>query len=136
MKLKFLLITLLVTFSQFALANIDAKSFTGTFKTKTCSFSDADTATITLNANILTVTFAGDINKAQFYTESVDFDDAVIEVKKDSFTITNEYFTKLEDGISPVMRTKIARSATGNRVRLNSLNFERGSESTCVLYRK
>lgn len=95
----------------------------------------AKEATITLSNNVLKVIFADDAYVTEeIFVESAEFSDSVVQVSKESFSITNLHFFKFEG--APVMKTRIARSATGNRVRLDSVNFEINAKSECVLYRK
>ena len=137
MKSKFLIMTMLIVFSQPSLANVEAESFTGTFKTTDCTFSKAKTVTITLVDSVLKLEFNGDKTRKEIFTESMSSEFESVQVLTESFAITNLFFIKLDTATgSPVSKTKITRSVTGNQIRINSINYERNSTSECFLYRK
>jgi hypothetical protein len=137
MKSKLIQIAFLLMFTQLTQAAVAPESFTGSFSVGECSISKADSATITYNGESLNVRFADGAMVADIYSQSTDFDFSQVKVTQDSFTLTNEYFVKVNVGMHlPVLRVRIAQSATGNRVRLSTLYYDTNTTSECVLYRK
>jgi hypothetical protein len=133
-----LLAALLFTYSSLTFASVDPQTFTGKFTVGTCTMSPAKKAEIELTNNTLIIKFEND-EGPHTSLKLEDYSDEIIgmKVSTESFTLTNEFYAKMEEGkTQPIMTTKIARSATGNRVRLSVVTFEDNSKAECVLYRK
>ena len=118
-------------------SSVDPKSFTGKFTVGDCSLSIEEQAGIILEDGLLKLFFEGSRSSSvEIVTEYTEEDYAVIMVKSEPHTLINEYFVKVNDGmLLPVQQIKIARSATGNRVRITSLTYETNMKNECVLYR-
>lgn len=134
--MKFLISMLTMTLVFSTQAAVDASSFTGAFKTGDCTLSQSDRAKITFNGQSLIVKFEDQTISTEIFVKSFEEDFAVVKVTEESFSLTNEYFAKVNVGmLLPVMKTQIARSATGNRIHLSTLHYETNMKYECVLYR-
>lgn len=135
--MKYIIFALAMTISTATQAVIEANSFIGNFKVGKCALSDSESAQITYNGQSLIVKFAGQNISTEIFLKSFDEEFASVRVSEESFSITNEYLAKLNEGmLLPVLKTRIARSATGNRVRLSTLYYETNMKSECILYRQ
>lgn len=135
--MKFLILMLTVTLAITSQAAVDSSSFTGSFKTSDCTLSQSDSAKITFNGQSLIVKFADQTISTEIFVNSFEEDFAVVKVTEESFSIANEYFAKVNVGmLLPIMKTRIARSATGNRIHLSTLHYETNMKYECSLYRK
>ncbi len=137
MKLKLIVIALFLSFSKLTQASVEPESFTGTFSTGDCSLSKAESASISFNGKSLNVKFAGDHAATEIFLETFEEAFSRMTATQESFAISNEYAAKVNEGMYlPVVIITLARSATGNRVRLSTLHYETNMTYECVLYRK
>lgn len=137
MKSKLIQIAFLLMFTQLTQAAVAPESFAGTYSVGECTISKAESASITFNGESLNVKFADGAMVADIYSENTDFDFSVVKVTSESFTLTNEYFLKVNDDMYlPILRVRIAQSASGDRVRVSTLNYDTNMSYECVLYRK
>lgn len=124
-------------FTQLTQAAVAPESFAGNYNVGECSISQSESATITFNGESLNVKFSDGAIVAEIYSEATDFGFSFVKTTSESFTLTNEYFLKINDDMYlPILRVRIGQSATGNRVRINTLNYETNMTAECVLYRK
>ena len=135
MKSKFFLsIGLVVTlYCSNLFANISPDTLTGDFKVGQCTI-QLDRATITQQDGLFVALFKDNqINTITILLADMSSSSVDIEVVASGFTISN----RLKDKNLNVVKTvKIARSASGGRVRIVELDNQDQKYFECVLYKK
>lgn len=137
-KMRLLLLLLLSISATTASAVVNPASFVGSFRTSDCAlFPNERILQIQYKQNIIELrpnNFATSLSAFKIYLNHLTNYQSqhVLMSTWNQFSIKNEVF-QLSNSTTPISMTSMARSATGNRVRIKSVS--RSTNIECVLYR-